>query len=352
MRSADILIIGTGSLASGIAYALGQAAKDSLHVSVIGRSPEKSSRMALIASGRAASFGTAATFSSFEIPEFKAAQFSRALRSLKPKVVLLAASLQSPWESSLGQNAWTKLVADGAFGITLPLQLALAAELCLGAADSEAAVVNACYPDCVNAVLHRLGLRVTCGVGNAAIVEAFWRAQNGAGSDVRVVGHHGHLSGWLKGKTSQEQPRIWMKGKEKNSARLRAGLGVVDEELNNVTSATATSVVLSLLTGGTLHTSIPGLDGLPGGYPFALKNRKFTLRLPSNIPPAEAIAHNKGGESLDGLDLDADAKFVGKARQSLLKVGFEYAQGFALADWQRVRDKMLQLRYRLRRKST
>ena len=349
MKFADVVIIGSGSLAHGIVYALSQVATGSFKIAIIGRSTVMVSRMAIIANARAASFGTRPIFFPLGIPEFNASAFSRAVRSLKPKVILLAASLQSPWESSQGQNAWTKLIAEGGFGITLPLQLKFAAELSRGAATSETAIVNACYPDCVNVVLDRLGFRTTCGIGNSAIVEAFCRSHHDAGNvDIRVVGHHGHLSAWLKGKTSQSQPRIWVNGKERNSPRLRPDLGPIGEELNGVTCSTATRVVMSLLMGGTLHISVPGVAGLPGGYPFILKSRKFTLHLPSDITAAEAIAHNKTGERLDGLDLASGVKFVGKAYHSLAHAGFEYAEGFDLAEWQSVCARMVALRDRLR----
>jgi hypothetical protein len=351
VKPADIVIIGSGSLAHGIVYALSQVALGSLRIAIIGRSGAKVSRMALIANARAAIFGTRPFFFSVGIPEFKAAAFSRALRSLKPKVMLLAASLQSPWESSLGQNAWTRLIAKGGFGITLPLQLSLAAELSRGAADSESAIVNACYPDCVNVVLDRLGFRTTCGIGNSAIVEAFCRSRRDIGNDdVRVVGHHGHLGAWLKGRTAQSQPRVWVKGQEIKSARLRPSLGPIGEELNGVTSSTAARVVMSLLLGGTLHTSVPGVAGLPGGYPFILKRRKFTLNLPSGIIAAQAVAHNKTGEWLDGLDLGPSVKFIRKAHESLARVRFEYAEGFDLAEYQSVCNRMIALRNRLRQK--
>jgi hypothetical protein len=349
VKTADVVIVGSGSLAQGIVYALSQVATNSMQIAVIGRSEAKISRIALIANARAASFSASAAFFPLAIRDFKALAFSRAFRSLKPKVILHAASLQSPWESSQGQNAWTKLIATGGFGITLPLQVALAVELSRAATDNEAAIVNACYPDCVNVVLHRLGLRTTCGIGNSAIVEAFCRSCDGSdGGDVKVVAHRGQLSAWLKGKASQNQPRVWFKGRERNSLRMRPKLGPIQDELNNVTSSTATRVLMSLLTGETLHTSIPGVAGMPGGYPFVLKSGKFTLQLPSNIAAAEAVAHNKGGERVDGLDVGSDAKFVGKARRSLMAVGFEYAQGFDLAEWQNASDRMIVLRDRLR----
>jgi hypothetical protein len=349
VKTADVVILGSGSLANGIVNALSHVFMGPLQIAIIGRSTVKVSRIALIANARAASFGARPVFFPVGIPQFTAVAFSRGFRALKPKVIVLAASLQSPWESSQTQSAWTKLIAEGGFGITLPLQLKFAADVSRGAANSEAAIVNACYPDCVNLVLHRLGFRTTCGIGNAAIVEAFCRSHHRVGSDdVRVVGHHGQLTAWLKGNKSQSHPRVWVNGKERKSLRLRPELGRIGDELNDVTSSTATRVIMSLLSGETLHTSVPGVAGLPGGYPFVMKGRKFTLQLPSGITGAEAIAHNKTGERLDGLDLGSDVNFVGKARRCLADVSFEYAEGFELSEWQCVCDRMVALRDRLR----
>lgn len=188
MKTADIVIIGSGSLAHGIVYALSQAAPGSLRIAIIGRSGGKVSRMALIANAGPAIFGTRPFFFPLGFPNsgqqpFPRASFAQAEGHASGS--LLAVALRRvPWAKTPGQG----LIAKGGFGITLPLQLSLAAELSRGAADSESAIVNACYPDCVNVVLDRLGFRTTCGIGNSAIVEAFCRSRRDIGSDdVRVV---------------------------------------------------------------------------------------------------------------------------------------------------------------------
>jgi hypothetical protein len=348
MQTAEIVIVGSGSLAAGVVNALSQVSSLRLGVAVLGRSQGKVSRLVDIANARAAMFGTAVRFEGQEVREFRAAAFSRVFRSLKPKIIFQTASLQSPWDAGEGENGWTKLVASGGFGITLPLQMALAAEVSQGAEDSDAAVVNASYPDCVNVALHRLGLRVACGIGNAAIVEAFCRAQAGANRDVRVVGHHGHLAPWLTGKRAERKPRVWVKGREIDAPRYVPKLGRIDEELNDVTSSTAFAVLMGLLTGATLHISIPGIRGLPGGYPLRVRRGKFDLRLPPGITVEQAIAHNKTGERSDGLELGEGAKFVGKAREALRSTGFEDWEGFEFAEWAGVRDRMMALKERLR----
>lgn len=349
MSDADIVIIGSGSLAAKVTYALSQLSKARLQIAVVGRSKRKVARMALLANARASAFGGRTNFVPVELTQFKAQAFERIFRLLKPKVIFQAASIQSPWEAAQGKTAWTKLIASAGFGVTLPLQLALAVEVSRGATDSRAAIINASYPDCVNVVLNRLGIRTSCGIGNSAIVEAFCRSHElGKGKDVRVVGHHGHLGGWLKGKRSSSQPRVWVKQKEKESYRFRPDFGSVGEELNEVTSSTAVAVMMSFLTGERLNVSVPGVAGLPGGYPFVLKGGRFKLRLPPGIDLEEAVAHNQAGEKLDGLELGACTKFVGKAALTLEAAGFEYSQGFDFAEWKAVHDRMLHLRQRLR----
>jgi hypothetical protein len=348
MKGADILIVGTGSLATGTVNALSQLSMGKIRVGIIGRSKAKASQLAQIANARSAIFKSPTRFEAPEISQFKAVAFSRIVRSLKPKVILQAASLQSPWEAGQGENGWTKLVATAGFGVTLPLQIALAAELSKGAGDTEAAIVNASYPDCVNVILDRLGLRATCGVGNAAIVEGFCRYRAETSSDVRVIAHHGQLGAWFKGKRTRNLPRIWVNGREVESSRWHPHLSSVYDELNHVTAATAASVMLCLLDGGSLRCSIPGVGGLPGGYPYLLKGGRFSLQLPRRITLEEAVEHNRRGEHLDGIDLESAVRFAARANKALKTVGFEFAQGFDPADWSTVCDKMILLRDRLR----
>jgi hypothetical protein len=349
LKTAEILVIGTGSIARGVVYELSHILGRSLRVVIIGRSQVKVSEIALIANARAASVGASVVCEPVSMAQFTVAKFSRIFRSLKPKVILLAASIQSPWEITEEDNGWTRLVAQGGFGITLPLQMVLAVEVGRAAADLEAAFVNACYPDCVNVVLNHLGLRTTCGLGNAAIVEAFCRATVGAQEkDVRVLAHHGQLGPWLRGKAPGKQPRIWVRGHEVRARELRPNYGAIGEELNDVTTSTAIPLLLSLLSGGTLRTNIPGVAKLPGGYPFLLRRGKFSLQLPSDISLEEAIEHNKRGERLDGLDVGAGVRFVGTARKALDAAGFEHAQGFDLSEWPIVCKHMQSLRDRLR----
>lgn len=349
MKRADVVVVGSGSLATKAVYALSQDRKFGLRVVIIARSGKKATQLAQIANARAGILSTASKFEALEIAEFTAAGFSRAFRGLKPKVIFQTASLQSPWEAAVGPNGWTKLVAAAGFGITLPLQMALTAEVSRAAGDSKAAIINGCYPDCVNVALERAGLRVTCGIGNAGIVEAFCRPHEKVkGGEVRVVGHHGQLRGWLLGNGEAVQPRIWVKKREVKAIRLSPKLESISEELNEVTAATALAVILTLVTGEELRMSIPGVAGLPGGYPYLVKRGNFILRLPAGISREEAMAHNRIGEQMDGLELGEGVRFGKKARAALAAAGFPYAEGFAFEEWSEAQAATLSLQNQLR----
>jgi len=335
-------------------YALSCFNKATVRMVVLGRSAAKANRVALIGNARSTALGTRVACVPAAIPDFHERALSRVVRRWKPKVVLVAASLHSPWEGELAPNAWTDLVARG-FGASLPLQLSIVAAASRVACDVGTPLINACYPDAVNVVLYGLKQPATCGIGNAAIIESFCRGKTEPAADrLKVIAHHGHLGGWLAGRRERNQPRIWWRDKEQNALRWRpdfvAGSAQkVGEELNQVTAATAVAVLVSLLSGETMRASIPGVGGLPGGYPFLLQQGKFQMQLPRGVSLAEAIAHNQTGERLDGLQLSSSVKFVGEVRHRLAEHHYSFADGFAFPDWEKARRDMLRLRDRLRR---
>jgi hypothetical protein len=91
--------------------------------------------------------------------------------------------------------------------------------------------------------------------------------------------------------------------------------------------------------------------GIAGRISISAEAWKIHFAVPSGIRLEQAIAHNKTGERLDGVDLESDVKLVGKAHRALAGAGFEYAQGFPLSEWHKVLDRMIALRDRLRRKA-
>jgi len=98
-----------------------------------------------------------------------------------------------------------------------------------------------------------------------------------------------------------------------------------------------------------MRASIPGVGGLPAGYPFLLQQGKFQMQFPRGVSLREAIAHNQAGERLDGLELSSSVKFVGEVRHQIAERHHSFANGFAFPDWEKAPEDRLRLRDRLRR---
>src|SRR5690606_23563931 len=118
----DIAIIGTGSLARSICYTLPLISKRALKITVIGRSVKAAKEVATIGNVRSQLADSKVFFTSREIDWENKQSLNKTLIGIQAKIILLASSLQSPWEFSNTHSKWSTLVRKGGFGITLPLQ--------------------------------------------------------------------------------------------------------------------------------------------------------------------------------------------------------------------------------------
>src|SRR5262249_36124162 len=109
--------------------------------------------------------------------DYSADALMRIFEHVKPRVVLVLASRQSPWRMS---PRWRALVSATGYGFTLPLQAVLADAVIFAAnrRHPEAICLNGCYPDVANSLLRDRGLRVEGGIGNIAIVAAVLASLN------------------------------------------------------------------------------------------------------------------------------------------------------------------------------
>jgi hypothetical protein len=256
------------------------------------------------------------------------------LRRVRPDIIFNATTLASWWvRSLLPPQVHDKLYAVGAgAGAWTAMHLALAAKLMRAASEAgvPALVVNASYPDTVNAVLHRLGLAPAVGIGNVDLaVPAIQQvASRRLGVpmrevEVRAIAHHFHSFNLLYHGHTYGIPfhlEVRSGGRDVTAAldnpqflaavadegRLPAGAAAT-----YVVAASACRTLLGILrdTGEVSHA--PGPAGLPGGYPVRLFRRGVELALPPAVPLERAIALNEGGQRAEGVDrIEADGTVV------------------------------------------
>jgi hypothetical protein len=257
-----------------------------------------------------------------------------ALRRLRPDLVFNATTLASWWVRSLLPRAvHDQLYSVGAgAGAWTAMHLALAAKLmqAVGAAGIAPIVVNASYPDVVNAVLHRVGLAPAVGVGNVDLAGPAIRQVAGPrlgvsmrDVDVRLVAHHFHSFNLLYLGHTHGVPfhlEVTAAGRDVTSTLVESGLlaAIPDDArlpkgaaATYIVAASACRTILGILrdTGEIGHA--PGPTGHPGGYPVRLSRKGVELALPPSIPLDRAIALNEGGQRAEGVErIESDGTVV------------------------------------------
>lgn len=356
MTTADIFIIGTGYYAEVMIGDLASTATGRLRVAIGGRNEERLQWLAEAGRARAAIFGRPVTFEIVKVDFTSSSGIAENLDAIRPRVVVHSASLQSPWKVDRADSQWSRLVAEGGFGLTLALHSVLPRRTAaaIRQVDSGISFVNTCYPDGVNQVLHAAGLPITTGVGNVGIFSAVIAGmlEPEQRASVRVLAHHQHLVQWRK------------IGNERSGAPVRAWIGDdemadVDErtrhivlpyrDLNVISGASAVPVLLALAGLGDVRAHVPGPGGLPGGYPVRVVEGQVSLDLPKSVSRDEAILWNRGFENADGVSISETGRvsYSEPARKALATYSRTLAEGFDVAEVEDAATALGQLRDKL-----
>ena len=341
-------MVGTGSLSRAACYSLAAVCAVPAHVVVIGRNIDKARQLCFVAGARAAAGGRSVTF------EAVAGEPEAVLESVHTvEGVLVCASTQSPWERLSRPSAWTELLRRAGFGLTLPFQAELAGRVgrLLAGRDPRPWLVNACFPDAVNPLLHTLGTPVLCGIGNIGLLAASVQADLELPDQrrLRMLAHHLHLH---TPKPGEPEALGWLDGQPVAVTPLLAEQRATDRtELNQVTGHTAALLLAALLRGDgtTVETHLPGPLGLPGGYPVTVRGSELALRLPPGVSRDEAIEFNQRAALADGVVVEGGGvRFGPAATAELERFAPALAAGFPVAELASATAELHALRDRLR----
>jgi hypothetical protein len=351
----ELLITGAGLLSRRFCCDFAQTYRQAATVVIAGRSHRRTSELVHLGNVRAVNAGSRVRFRSRLIDWQSSSSVDELFGTLQPKVVLHTASLQSPWELRK-PTAWAELIARAGFGVTLPLQATLALKLASALRRSclNPIVLNACYPDCVNAVLRQRGLPIHAGIGNVAIIAAVLNTTlKPRHHPLLVIAHHYHLAALISGKgrmAASHLPQVWC-GERRvavPSSAYRPLKAICGPELNNVTSCAAASFVAALLNGATMLTHAPGPVGLIGGYPIKVAKRAISVLLPEAVALNDAIEWNQAASRLDGVTVGKGTiKFSGPAHSALRRHVSQIPPCFPVSDTEDICKELLALKSRL-----
>jgi len=359
--SGRLLLLGCGSLAREISLAVPLIASrydDELTLMVAARDAGRARWLAQSVRARSFAAGVSLTVRYYKLDWESVDQMAAMITAAAPTVILNTASLQSSW-SLAADNGWSRLVRQGGYGVTAALQAALLPQLgrALRSSGSLAVVLNACYPDVVNAGARRMGVLIRCGVGNIALVAELLRqhvAPSGARA-IRVLAGH-----WDVGELSHspgqrsDYPLVWLNGRRLDPERISGAPPLAaDETLNAFGAGASAALLCSLATGRSWSGHVPGPLGELGGYPIRLETGQLYYDLPQSETFEAARAWNTDRCERDGAVVEEGTRlrFSAKAAESLHRVAPELAAGFDFKDVESAARAFLELRDVLEKRS-
>ncbi|MGV9273845.1 hypothetical protein [Streptomyces griseosporeus] len=352
-RSRHVVVLGTGAFARALVKAFAQRAGGPTVVHIVSGDHDRARHLAGLANAHAALADRPVRCCPHRLDVPDGADLRPLLGRHQPDVLAVCASEYSPAETRGTQTAWAELIRAAGFGVTLPLQAATALRAASAAAEASprTAVLNACFPDAVNPVLHGAGLPVLCGLGNVSTLVSLIRSELRIGDESRlkVLAHHAHLHA---PPTPDQEVRAWLDEQPLTAVHdiLRRERRRPRADLNEI-GATAGAAVLDALThprdyfAG--HAAAP--QGRPGGYPVVITGRSIALRLPPGMSERQAVARNQEWSALDGITVDQQGKahFTPGALDALRDHWPDAPATFGPQDVEELRTRQLALRERL-----
>jgi hypothetical protein len=355
MTAPHIAVVGSGALARTLGHSLAALAPSHpagrpdvpVTVTLLARNGDAVAELARSCRARAAVSGNGVSFMAEPLTDEV-----ETLDRLRPDALVCCASAQSPYERAVAPSAWTSLIAEAGFGVTLPLQATLAVRLARAVARVSPGTrfVNGAFPDVVNPLLAALDLPVLCGIGNVSTIAACLRAtlRLPAGDRLAVLGHHVHLAA---PDDPDDEVRAWCGDTPLTdvTALLAADRALPRPELNAIAGHAAARLLLDLVTDTETRTNLPGPLGLPGGYPVRISAGAIALDLPAGITRTAAVDWNLRVGRRDGVRVvDGRVEHPPAAAAAIAAHLPDIADGWPPSALDQVSDELTALRRRLR----
>ena len=202
-------------------------------------------------------------------------------------------------------------------------------------------VLNGGTPDNSHAVLSRVGLAPTSGIGNIALTVPPMRQAVAAQLhhpvervDVRFFAHS-YVVQCLRTGTTDGAPFHLSAFADKDDVTSQLDLpalfnalpATLEHEYTQLLTAASTAMVVDLLTTNSSTVAhAPGPKGLPGGYPIQIGKLGLEVVCPPGLTLDEAILINQEGQRLDGIEkIDEDGTvYFTERNMTLLKATLGY----------------------------
>lgn len=322
-----ILIAGCGVLGGAVLDFLSQS-EGNYQIFVGAKDADKLAQRVNLARYTALNLGRTPSIEAVRLDLMDVDRTAESIATIHPDIIFNATTLHSWWVITRLPSAAFQRLDKARGGVWTPMHLVLTRRLmkAVRRADAAGVVVNASYPDVVNAALAGEGLAPTVGIGNIANavpgvrLAAAHLLQSGVDEiDIRFVAHH-YLSyrmpstGGTDGAPyhltvlhgGREVPTDRLDHNEIFSlvaGRFRRIKGLAGQ---SVTASSATAVLRAIADDSGRVVHAPGPLGLVGGYPVHVARSSVSVALPSGLSLDAAVEINRACQKFDGIE-DVDA---------------------------------------------
>lgn len=356
MDEGTILVFGTGQFAGRIVFDIAATAQQPLRVVVAGRNPERLGWLETAGNARALIFGGRARFQARSLDMTQPEAIAACIAETRPAVIVQAASPQASAVIAGSGNAWTRLIAEAGLSAMAVTQAMFSIRTAQALVESghDCHVINCAYPDVANSMIAALGLPITCGTGNIAILASIFPQALGLtdAGQMKLLAHYQTLTPYRYPLADRAGPfpRLWLDGAEIGDVKSATRAAKITREpAIEISGASGVPLMLAMVSGGSWRGHMPGPGGRPGGYSVTYAGGALSLDLPPGLAEADAIAWNAAFEQANGLYVDAagQAHYTGLLEEKLRAHSPDLAAGFAMADFAEVFAEMEKLRARL-----
>lgn len=260
------------------------------------------------------------------------------LEKIKPDIIVSSVCIKTWWapQASLPPEIFRKLDEAG-FGPWLPFHFTLVYKLmkAFKKARINACVINCSFPDAVNAILGKLKMAPTVGVGNCDLFIPWMRKivadkYKVSIKDVSVylVGHHFLVHALGAYQSTCGCPyylKIMVNDKDVTDQFDTQQLLIEankympkGQDDHFIVAASTVKNIMCILNDTNELTYAPGPEGLPGGYPIRLSRKGASVYLPEEISKQDAIKINEEAQKFDGIERiedDGTVVFTKKANE-------------------------------------
>ncbi len=327
---ADVMIIGVGDLGGWVVELLARApGLEHKRILVASRS-DTGRKRAYSAWAGTSFFGRAPRIKFSRIDLFDIDKTGELLTKYKPKVICNCATLQPWWiVNEISPEVWSKIETGAGFGPWGPIHLTLMYKLMQAILKYEinSLVVNCCFPDFTNPVLHRAGFAPTCGIGNGDLVIPGIKAGvakklNIPENDVTayLVMHHSHVAQFMIAGTSGTPYFIKIMVRDTDITNqfdvdklIMNGIKdwLPGRHTHPITASSAVKTIYHLLFDTGELSFAPGPNGEVGGYPVRMSGKGVEIVLPDGITMERAKEINENAQKKDGIErIEADGTVV------------------------------------------